>query len=62
MHIEAKHEDLGFVLPEPMRVPQGLRIPFSWVRVRGNRAHVSGHIAVKADGSVARPLGIVGAA
>ena len=31
MHIEAKFEDLGLILPEPMQVPSGLRMPFSWV-------------------------------
>jgi enamine deaminase RidA (YjgF/YER057c/UK114 family) len=60
MHIEAKLEELGLVLPEPMQVPQGLRLPFAWVRVRGNRAYVSGHIALNPDGSVAQPLGKVG--
>ncbi len=60
MHIEAKLEELGLVLPEPMQVPQGLRLPFAWVRVRGNRAYISGHIALNADGSVAQPLGKVG--
>ena len=61
MRIEAKLEELGLVLPEPMQVPQGLRLPFAWVRVRGNRAYISGHIALNADGSVAQPLGKVGA-
>ena len=61
MRIEAKLEDLGLVLPEPMQVPAGLRMPFSWVRVRGNRAYVSGHIALNPDGSIAQPLGKVGA-
>ena len=61
MRIEAKLEALGFVLPEPMQVPQGLRMPFAWVRVRGNRAYISGHhIALNPDGSVAQPLGKVG--
>src|SRR5215210_4663770 len=60
MHIEAKVEELGLVLPEPMQVPQGLRLPFSWVRVRANRAYISGHIALNPDGSVAQPLGKVG--
>lgn len=60
MHIEAKLEELGLVLPEPMQVPQGLRLPFAWVRVRGNRAYISGHIALNPDGSVAQPLGKVG--
>ena len=61
MRIEAKLEELGLVLPEPMRVPPDLRMPFSWVRVRGDRAYVSGHIALNTDGSVAEPLGKVGA-
>jgi enamine deaminase RidA (YjgF/YER057c/UK114 family) len=61
MRIEAKLEELGLMLPEPMQVPQGLRLPFAWVRVRGNRAYISGHIALNSDGSVAQPLGKVGA-
>ena len=61
MRVEAKLEDLGLVLPEAMQVPQGLRLPFAWVRVRGNRAYISGHIALNPDGSVAQPLGKVGA-
>jgi enamine deaminase RidA (YjgF/YER057c/UK114 family) len=60
MRIEAKLEDLGLVLPEPMQVPPTLRMPFSWVRVRGNRAYISGHIPLNADGSIAQPLGKVG--
>ena len=39
MRIEAKLEELGLVLPEPMRVPSGLQLPFSWVRA--NRAYIS---------------------
>ena len=60
MRVEAKLEELKLVLPEPMQVPPGLRMPFSWVRVRGTRAYVSGHIALNTDGSVAEPLGKVG--
>ena len=61
MGIEADLEDLGLVLPEPMQVPSGLRLPFAWVRVRGNRSYISGHFALNPDGSVAQPLGKVGA-
>ena len=61
MHIEAKLEALGLVLPEPMQGPSDLRLPFAWVRVRANRAYISGHIALNPDGSVAQPLGKVGA-
>jgi enamine deaminase RidA (YjgF/YER057c/UK114 family) len=49
------------VLPQPTQAPAGARLPFSFVRVRGNRAVVSGHGPVQADGSLARPFGKVGA-
>ena len=61
MRIEAKLEELGLILSEPMQVPSGLELPFSWVRVRGNRAYISGHIPLNADGTIAHPLGKVGA-
>jgi enamine deaminase RidA (YjgF/YER057c/UK114 family) len=35
-------------------------LPFSWVRVRGNRAYVSGHVPLNPDGSVAEQFGKVG--
>ena len=61
MRIEAKLEELGLVLPELMQVPSGLHLPFSWVRVRANRGYISVHIPVNEDGSIAHPLGKVGA-
>jgi len=60
MRIEAKLEALGLALPAPMQVPPGLVLPFTWVRLRGNRAYISGHIATNPDGSIAQPLGQVG--
>ena len=60
MLIEGKLEALGLVLPAPMQVPAGIRMPFTWVRVRGKRAYISGHIALNQDGSIAEPLGKVG--
>jgi enamine deaminase RidA (YjgF/YER057c/UK114 family) len=36
-------------------------LPFSWVRVRGSRAYISGHVPLNSDGSFARPMGKVGA-
>jgi enamine deaminase RidA (YjgF/YER057c/UK114 family) len=59
--IETKLEARGFVLPQPLKAPPGVVLPFSWVRVRGNHAFVSGHIALRPDGSIAEPLGKVGA-
>lgn len=61
MEVEAKLEELGLVLPGPTKTPPGLVLPFSWVRVRGDRAHVSGHVALNPDGSIAGPFGKVGA-
>ena len=58
--IEAKLQDLGLVLPEPMKSPPGMRLPFAWVRVRGHRAYISGHGPLNPDGSLALPLGKVG--
>lgn len=59
--IEARIAAMGLVLPPPLQAPPGVRLPFEWVRVRGRRAFVSGHVAVDADGRVAQPLGKVGA-
>ena len=60
--IEANVAALGLVLPEPLKVPAGMAMPFRWVRVRGNRAYISsGHIAQNPDGSIVSPLGRVGA-
>jgi len=61
MRIEAKLRSLGLTLPEPFKVPPGMNLPFAWVRVRGNRAYVSGHVPLSPDGSLAEPLGRVGA-
>ena len=60
MRIEAKLEAMGLELPEPLRLPLGIALPFAWVRVRGNRAYVSGHVPQNKDGSLAQPLGRVG--
>jgi enamine deaminase RidA (YjgF/YER057c/UK114 family) len=61
MEVEARLEQLGLVLPEPMQGPPGLHLPFSWVRVRADRVYVSGHGAQNPDGSLAGPFGKVGA-
>jgi enamine deaminase RidA (YjgF/YER057c/UK114 family) len=61
MQIEAKLEALGLVLPEPLKAPPGMRLPFAPVRVRGNRAYIAGHGPQALDGTFARPLGKVGA-
>jgi len=61
MRVEAKLEEIGLALPVPTKTPPGLVLPFSWVRVRGDRAYVSGHVPLNPDGSFAEPFGKVGA-
>jgi enamine deaminase RidA (YjgF/YER057c/UK114 family) len=61
MRVEQRLRELGLVLPEPFQSPTGRPYPFSWVRVRGNRAYVSGHLPLAPDGSLAEPRGKVGA-
>jgi enamine deaminase RidA (YjgF/YER057c/UK114 family) len=52
---------LGLALPQPVQLPPGVTLPFPWVRVVGRRAFISGHGPTNADGSLAQPLGKVGA-
>ena len=51
--VEARLEEFGLVLPERLEASPGLRLPFSWVRLRGSRVYVfyvSGHSALIPDG------------
>lgn len=59
--IEDRLRALGLTLPQPLRLPPGVVLPFPWVRVVGTRALISGHGPTNADGSLAQPLGKVGA-
>jgi enamine deaminase RidA (YjgF/YER057c/UK114 family) len=61
MNIERKIAAKGLALPAPMKVPSGVRVPFSWIRVRGDRAYIAGHGPQHPDGSLAGPFGKVGA-
>ncbi len=58
--IEQRLSALGLVLPPPMQAPSSVALPFPWVRLHGNRAFVSGHGPLAADGKLAKPLGKVG--
>ena len=51
---------LGLALPEPIKAPAGVLLPFSFVRRVGRRAFISGHGPQNADGSLAMPLGKLG--
>ncbi|HEX9334679.1 MAG TPA: RidA family protein [Pseudonocardiaceae bacterium] len=61
MRIERRLTELGLELPPPMVLPPGVTLPFPWVRVWRDRAFVSGHGPLNADGTVAGPFGKVGA-
>lgn len=58
--IAEKIKEMGLALPEPIKLPPGMVLPFPWVHVRGNRVFVSGHAPLNRDGSLAQPLGQVG--
>jgi enamine deaminase RidA (YjgF/YER057c/UK114 family) len=58
--IERRLASLGLVLPQPVRPPPGIVLPFQFVRIAGARALISGHAPTNADGSIAKPLGKLG--
>jgi enamine deaminase RidA (YjgF/YER057c/UK114 family) len=60
MDIEAKLNEIGLVLPAPVKVPDGVKLPFSFVRVYEDQAYISGHGPQNVDGSIASPFGKVG--
>src|ERR1041385_8981051 len=60
MTIDERVRELRLVLPEPFRSPTGAAYPFSWVRVRSNRAYISGPLPLQPNGTLAEPRGKVG--
>ncbi|MGH9241248.1 MAG: RidA family protein [Vicinamibacterales bacterium] len=58
---EERLAGLGLALPEPLKLPPGATLPFPWVRVVGSRVLISGHGPTTPDGTIAEPLGKVGA-
>ena len=58
--IEARIAAMGLVLPEAVKAPPGVVLPFEFVRVTANRALILGHPPANPDGSIAGPLGKVG--
>jgi len=64
MRIEHRLAELGLELPQPLRTPAGVELPFPWVRLwpgPPGRAFVSGHGPLQPDGSLIPALGKVGA-
>ncbi len=60
LRVEERLRELGLTLPGPLRIPPDMKLPFSWVRVHGNRAYISGHGPQHPDGSIASLLGKLG--
>ena len=58
MAVRERLAELGLELPAPMHIP-GQR--FELVHVSGDRATIAGHLPLAPDGSIAGPLGKVGA-
>ena len=61
MDVERRISELGLALPPPIVVAPGVVLPFEAVKVLGDRAVFSGHGPQAPDGSVAGPLGRLGA-
>ncbi len=59
MHVEAKLQELGLVLPAAPKAPPGITFSFAWARKHGTRIYLSGHSAQALDGSYAGPFGKV---
>lgn len=59
--IEDRIAAMGLELPEPIRLPPGVVLPFPEVNIRGTRALISGAGPLTADGTLAEPRGKVGA-
>jgi enamine deaminase RidA (YjgF/YER057c/UK114 family) len=58
--IDARLAELGLELPAPLKVPDGMVLPFPEVNLRGTRAFISGTGPLNADGTVSGPFGKVG--
>ena len=58
--IEAKLNSLALKIPQPLKVPPNIKTPSAWIRIREDKAYVSGHGPQNPDGSVAGPFGKVG--
>ena len=59
MTFEQRVAEIGLQLPPEPLLPSGVRIPFDWARVVGDRCVLSGHGPLRADGAPAGPFGRV---
>ncbi len=60
--IYSKLDTFGLKIPKKLQVPPNTKTPSTWVRIRGDKAYISGHGPQNLDGSIAGPFGKVGSA
>ncbi len=58
--IQSKMDTLGLKIPEKLQIPKNTKTPPTWMRIRGDKAYISGHGPQNPDGSIAGPFGKVG--
>ena len=58
--IQSKMDTLGLKIPEKLQIPKNTKTPPTWIRIRGDKAYISGHGPQNPDGSIAGPFGKVG--
>jgi enamine deaminase RidA (YjgF/YER057c/UK114 family) len=59
--IDKRIAELGLVLPKIFPVPEAMSDYMAMVRIDSDRCYISGHAPLNPDGSIALPLGKVGA-
>ena len=57
MSVEARLNELGLELPQPMNTAP---LPFDLVRADGDRLYLSGHVPTDMSGAMSKPFGKVG--
>ena len=57
--IQNKLDALGLSLPKQLQFSSNVKTPPTWMRVRGDKAYISGHGPQNPDGSIAGPFGKV---
>ncbi|MBL6813972.1 MAG: RidA family protein [Pseudomonadales bacterium] len=57
MSVEARLNELGLELPQPMNTAA---LPFDLVRADGDRLYLSGHVPTDMSGAMSKPFGKVG--
>jgi hypothetical protein len=57
--IQSRLDSLGLKLPQPLKVQPNVKTPGAWIRIRKDKAYISGYGPQNYDGSIAGPYGKV---